>query len=160
MSVLALSLLPLIKGLKSPSSTDNYRLIAGTSLVLKIFENVILIIWGVGVQNDDLQFGFREKVGSSQCTWLIQETINYYLRGGSNPYLVSLDCTKAFPSCKWSVLFEELSKQLPAIVIRILMHSYINQQAYVKWGLEVSDTFEVSNGAAEGKVSSPLFWSL
>ena len=82
MSILALSLLPLVKGLKSPSNTNNYRLIAGTSLILKLFERVILLIWGPGIVNDDLEFGFREKVGASQCTWLIQETLNYYLRGG------------------------------------------------------------------------------
>ena len=81
MSILALSLLPLVKGLKSPSNTNNYRLIAGTSLILKLFERVILLIWGPGIINDDLQSGFRENVGASQCTWLIQETLNYYLRG-------------------------------------------------------------------------------
>ena len=112
------------------------------------------------MQNDDLQFGFREKVGALQCSWLIQETLNYYLRGSSQPYLVSLDCTKAFPSCKWNVLFEEMWKQLPAVMIRVILQSYKNQKAYVKWGIAVSDTFEVRNGAAEGNVSSPVFWGL
>ena len=88
-SLLAVSLLPLIKGLKSTSSTDNYRLIAGTSLLLKMFERVILMIWGSGIKNDDLQFGFRERTGTAECTWLVQEILNYYLRVGSKRFLAS-----------------------------------------------------------------------
>ena len=65
---LAVSLLPLIKGLTNSASTDNYQLIADTSLLLKLFEKVILILWGPGIQNDDLQFGFRERTGTTQCT--------------------------------------------------------------------------------------------
>lgn len=38
LSILTLSLLPLIKGLKNPACTNNYRLIMGTSLILKLFE--------------------------------------------------------------------------------------------------------------------------
>ena len=100
LSILVVSLLLLIKGLKNSGSTDNYRLIAGTSIILKLFEWVILIIWGPSIRNDNHQFSFREGVGASQCTWMIQETLNYYMRGGSQPYLVTLDCSKAFPSCR------------------------------------------------------------
>ena len=42
----------------------------------------------------------------------------------------------------------------------MILHSYINQQAYVKWGGSVSDVFEVSNGTDEGKICSPTFWSV
>ena len=80
-------------------------------------------------------------------------------QGGSKPYLVSLDCTKAFPSCRWDKLFEEMLKQLPALVVRVILYSYRNQKAYVKWGNAVSDTFDIRNGTGEGKVCSPIFWA-
>ena len=79
MMLLAVSLLPLIKGLKDSASTDNYRYIAGTLLLIRMFERVILILWGPGIQNDDLQLGFKERTGIVQCMWLVQETLNYFL---------------------------------------------------------------------------------
>ena len=44
MSLLACAFLPLFKGgLKDPSKTDSYRAIAGASLLLKLFDNVVLL---------------------------------------------------------------------------------------------------------------------
>ena len=76
------------------------------------------------------------------------------------PYLVSLDYSKAFPSCRWNKLFGEMEEHLPPLVIRVILHSYINQQAYVKWGRSASEVFEVSNGTGEGKNCSPIFQSI
>ena len=83
MMLLAVSLLPLTKGLKDTASNDNYRYIAGTLLLLKMFERVILILWGTGIQNDDLQLCFKERIAIVQWMWLVQKTMNYFLRGAS-----------------------------------------------------------------------------
>ena len=91
-----------------------------------MFERVILMIWGSGIKNDDLQFGFKERTGTAECTWLVQETLNYYLRGGSEPFLVSFDCPKAFPSSRWDILFEQMSEQLPGVIVRCVIYSYIH----------------------------------
>ena len=46
-SVLACAFIPLLKNsLKDPALTDSYRTIAGSSLLLNIFERCILIVWG------------------------------------------------------------------------------------------------------------------
>ena len=58
MTLLVVYLIPLIKWLQNTASTDNYQLIAGTSLLFKLFGHVIMIIWGPGMRNGDLQFGF------------------------------------------------------------------------------------------------------
>ena len=44
--LLACSFLPLLKSLKDPAKTDSYRAIAGSSLILKLMDNVILLLWG------------------------------------------------------------------------------------------------------------------
>ena len=75
------------------------------------------------------------------------------------PYIVSLDCSKAFDTCKWSLLFHELSLHLPPVIVRVLIYSYRNQVAWIVWGDQVSDTFTISNGTGQGKVASPIFWS-
>ena len=46
-SVLACAFIPLLKNsLKDPALNDSYRAIVGSSLLLKIFERCILIVWG------------------------------------------------------------------------------------------------------------------
>ena len=160
MTLLAVYLLPLIKGLKNKASTDNYRLITGTSLLLIIYECVILIIWGPEIRNNDLTFGFLEGTGSSQCMWSVQETLNYFLRVGSKPFLVSPNCTKAFPSYRWDTLFGEMYKQLPTIVVRVILYSYVNQKVYIIWGDSIAIVFTVRNGTREGKVASLVFWGM
>ena len=43
--MLAYSFLPLLKSsLKDPSNTGSYRAIAGSSLILKVFEKVIIVL--------------------------------------------------------------------------------------------------------------------
>ena len=47
LQILTCAFLPLFKGgLKNPASSDSYRAIAGGSQLLKLFEYVILIVWG------------------------------------------------------------------------------------------------------------------
>ena len=45
--------------LKNPAVFDSYRAIAGASQLLKLFEYVILIVWGDTLGSDTMQFGFK-----------------------------------------------------------------------------------------------------
>ena len=70
--LLSCAFLPLFKGgLKNPTSTDSYRAIAGSSQILKLFDYVILHIWGDLLESDSIQFGFKKKVSTTQCSWLV-----------------------------------------------------------------------------------------
>ena len=107
--LLACCFIPLLKGsTKDPADTSSYRAIAGSSLILKLFENVILLIWGHLLQSDTLQFGFKQKTSTTQCTWLVTEVVQHFLRQGSHPIVTLLDCKAAFDICKFNVLFEKL----------------------------------------------------
>ena len=64
-SLLACAFLPLLKALKDPAKTDSYRAIAGSSLILKLLDNVIILIWGDKLGSDSLQFGFKAKVSTT-----------------------------------------------------------------------------------------------
>ena len=47
LSLLSCAFLPLFKGgLKDPANTDSYRAIAGSSLLLKLFDNLVILLWG------------------------------------------------------------------------------------------------------------------
>ena len=161
-SVLACAFIPLVKAGKDPALSGSYRAIAGSSLLLKLFERCILIIWGDKLHSDQLQFGFKRRCSTGQATWLVQEVLQHYLRQGSKPVAVVLDCTKAFDLAKFDIMFGRLLERgMPAIVVRVVAFSYTEQVAWVRWGRSCcSGTFSISNGTRQGSVASPAFWNI
>ena len=151
------TLIPLIKDkLGDISSSNNYRSIALSSLVLKIFDWVFLILYGDDLKTDDLQFGFQERTSSNMCTWMVLETIEYFSNNGSEMFICVMDMKKAFDLVKQSTLFEKLmTRNIPAIFVRLLVNMYLKQQANVHWNNEVSKLFPISNGVKQGAVLSP-----
>ena len=149
-------------GLKDPSLTDSYRAIAGSSLLLKCFEQCILLVWGDQLHTDTLQFGFKKRCSTSTATWLVQEVLQTFLRHGRWPVAVVLDCTKAFDLARFDILFGRLlQRSVPAIVVRVLAFSYSEQLAWVRWGRVCTNgSFDINNGTRQGSVASPAFWSV
>ena len=161
-SLLACSFLPLLKSsLKDPSDPSSYRAIAGSSLILKTFKLVVILLWGHLLSSDSLQFGYKAKTSTTHCTWLVNEVVQHMLRGGINPIVTVLDCSKAFDKCKFSLLFKRLlDKGLPPIVVRVLVFIYMEQYSWVKWGDARSSQFAISNGTRQGAMLSPIFWAI
>ena len=74
LELLSCAFIPLFKGgLKNPNLSDSYRAIAGSSQILKLLDNVIILIWGELLSSDSLQFGFKKGTSTTQCSWLIME---------------------------------------------------------------------------------------
>ena len=157
LSLLACAFLQLLKSSqKDPADTASYRAIAGSSLILKLFEKVLLLIWGPFLGTDTLQFGFKAETSTTQCSWLVQEVVGHYLNNGSHPIITVLDCSKAFDTCRFSTLFSKvLETGMPAIIVRAFMFMYQQQYAWVKWGQSVSARFSISNGTRQGSMASP-----
>ena len=133
--------------LKDPADPGSYRAIAGSSLILKLFEKTVLLLWGDLLTSDSLQFGFKSGTSTRQCSWLVQEIVGHYLREGSNPLVVVLDCIKAFNLCKFDQLFKSvLEKGMPPIVVCVLMYMYEEQYAWIRWGHARSEIFPIING--------------
>ena len=106
--LLACAFLPLLKPMKDPASTDSYRAIASSSLILKLLDNVILLLWGDKLESDSLQFGFKAKVSTTQCSWLVSEVASHYVKAGTPVIVTLLDCSKAFDKCQFDQLFQKL----------------------------------------------------
>ena len=133
---LSCAFVPLLKSQKDPGKTYSYRAIASSSLMLKLLELCVLQVWGDQLHSDTVQFGFKRGCGTSSATWLAQEVLQQFLRAGTKPIAVVLDCSKAFDLAKFNILFERLltDRQVPAIVVRALAFSYQEQLAWVHWG--------------------------
>ena len=134
--LLTCAFIPLFKGgFKNPAVFDSYRAIASSSQLLKLFEYVILYIWGNSLESDSLQFGFKSGTSTTQCSWLVHEVSNYYMRRGTAVNSCFLDCSKAFDMCRFDTLFQKLiDKGLPHVVIRVLSFVYQHQLGFVQLG--------------------------
>ena len=99
LSILSCSFMPLLKSSrKDPTQFDSWRAVAGASQLLKLFEYVILNLWGEHLESDSLQFGFKPGTGTDQCTWLLLSVAEHYLNQGSPTLCCLLDVRKGFPS--------------------------------------------------------------
>ena len=162
LELLSCAFLPLFKGgLKNPNSSDIYKAIAGSSQILKLLDNVIILLWGDLLASDTLQFGFKKGTSTTPCSWLVMETAAYYLRQGTPVIATLLDCSKAFDLCRFSTLFQKLlDRDLPAIVIRLLAYVYEEQAGCVRWDGIRSSEFSITNGTRQGSVLSPTLFSV
>ena len=162
LELLSCAFLPLYKGgLKNPNSSDSYRAIAGSSQILKLLDNVIILLWGDLLGSDTLQFGFRKGTSTTQCSWLVMETASHFLRQGTPIIATLLDCSKAFDMCRFSTLFQKLmDMDLPPIVIRLLAYVYEEQAGCVQWDGIRSSKFSITNGTRQGSVLSPTLFSV
>ena len=160
--LLCCAFLPLYKGgHKSASKTDSYRAIAGSSQLLKLFDNVILLLWGHLLTSDSLQFGYKCGTSTTQCTWLVREVADFYVQRGTPIIGVTLDCSKAFDKCLFDKLFQKLiDRKVPAIVVRVLAFVYEEQLGCVKLQEKRSDQFRIINGTRQGSVLSPTLFAL
>ena len=123
LELLSCAFLPLYKGgLKNPNASDSYRAIAGSSQILKLLDNVVLLLWGDLLTSDSLQFGFKKGTSTTQCSWLVKEVASHFLDQGTPVIATLLDCSKAFDMVQFSTLFTKLmDRGLPPIVIRMLI---------------------------------------
>ena len=151
------TLIPIPKDkLGDASSSENYRSIAISSMVLKIFDWVVLLLFEKELSTGELQFGFQQNTSANMCTRLVVETIDYFQRNGSEVYACVMYLSKAFDRIKHSALFWKLlKKDMPPVYVRLLLVMYEKQKANVRWNNVLSETFSVKNGVKQGAVLSP-----
>ena len=90
-------MIPIPKGSsKDTSDIENYRGIALSSLLSKVFDSCIISLNYVVMRSDDLQFAYKKSSSSIQCVSMVTEMINYYRNNGSSVYMCMLDASKAF----------------------------------------------------------------
>jgi len=158
--VITCSMVPLIKDAQGNiCSSDNYRAISLSTILVKIFESIILFRCYETLSTSCQQFGFKKQHSTVQCTWLVRETINYYKAKNSNIFCCLLDCTKAFDRISFQTLFVKLcTTGISGVILRFLLYMYMHQQSCVSWNGCSSVKFNVSNGVRQGSVLSPILF--
>ena len=144
---------------KSLKDSDNYRGITLSSILGKVLDNILLNKFNDVLSSSDLQFGFKPKSSTTQCTFVLNETIQYYRSRGSGVFTMLLDASKAFDRVHYIKLFRLLlRKGCCPVIARFLAILYTDQQVSVTWNGTPSRTFEVNNGIKQGGVLSPVLF--
>ena len=107
LELLTCAFLPLLKSsLKDPSKTDSYRAIAGSSQILKLMDNVVLLLWGNLLESVPYQFGFKPGTSTTECSWLVMEVSGHFLRNAPPLYPVYLTAARCLTNASLTNFFK------------------------------------------------------
>ena len=143
------------------NDSDNYRLIALASVMSKIVEKVILGRRSSFLITSSNQFGFKSKLGTDMCIYVLKEIVDNYKCLNGSMFMGFLDASKAFDRIRHSTLFKKLiDRQVPSYIVRIMIYWYTNQTMFVCWSGILSKGFQVSKGVRQGGILSPYLFNL
>ena len=110
----------------SMEGITNYRGIALSSLLFKIFDNCI-----ISNQYDSL-FAYISKTSTIHCVSSIFETANYYVSSAGAAHVCMLEASKAFNRVNLLTLFRKLhNRSMCPLFLRFLIHSYYIHSYYI-----------------------------
>ena len=143
------------------TSSNNYRSIALSSLILKIFDWIIILLFGETLGLDDLQFSYQKNCSTTMCTWMVIESISYFTRNVSDIFTCAMNMTKAFAMVQHSLMFKKLiNLRFSLIFTKLLMKMYTLQYANVRWNGKNSHQFHISNGVKQGAILSAILYCI
>ena len=159
--LLLATLVPIIKDkLGSISISKKYKSIAISSIILKLLDWVFISLFGVHFDLNDFQFAYQAGCSTTMCTWAVLETVDLFLKAGSEVFTCAMDMTAAFDLTLHSLLFRKMIKAgFPVIFIRLFIFILMKQPANVRWNGDVSSSFPMTNGCRQGAVLSAIAYA-
>jgi len=141
------------------SSSDNYRGITIGPVISKVFEVRLLDKFGSTLESNDLQLGFKKKLGCEPCVYLLQNVTDYFACKSSPVFIASLDASKAFDRINHEKLFVKLFERgAPRCFISVLEKRYSKLIFCVRWNGILGGVFRVVCGVRQrGRLSPFLF---
>jgi len=155
-------LVPIVKDKnESLSSSDNYRPIAITSVMSKIYELLLLRRAEGMLITTSNQFGFKPQHSTDMAVYSLKCITEYYTTQNSPVYICFVDASKAFDRVNhWTLYIKLLERGVPTILVRSLAYWYCNQTFLIRWGSALSAPFSVTNGLRQGGILSPHLYNV
>ena len=139
---------------------SNYRLIALTSAVAKVFETLINSHFIKHLESNNLlsdhQYGFRRARSTGVLLSYLTHTWSSSLRNFGESFIIALDISKAFDRVWHKALLAKLSAHGFTPSFYKLIFSFIS----VAVDGAISASFPVSSGVPQGSVLSPTLFLL
>ena len=143
------------------TDSNNYRGISLCCALCKVVDLFILEACGDKLTFSDYQYAFKRKSSTVMCTLILKETVDYYLSNNSNVYACMLDARKAFDRLHYGKLFNILLKRnIPSIVLRLLLDSYCHHVLFIKWDQHLSEPIYPKNGVKQGAILSTVLFNV
>ena len=143
------------------SNVDMYSGITVTPVISKLFESVLLSLYGDYLHSDQLQFGFKENSGCNDALFTFTESVKYFNKHNIKVYCAFLDASKAFYKVRINGLILKLIKRkVPVHFIRLLFYWFNNLKCSVVWLSMISSPFDVACGIRQGGVLLPFLFAV
>ena len=151
-------------GNKSRDVPDNYRAITLSSVVFKIFEDIVLqrsknaILEKINSQ----QGGFQDGLGCLVTSFVLRETVHYARENGSKLYVAYMDGKKAF-DVVWheGLLFKLINEcDLDHTTLLAYRAMYTDMTSCVRYQGHTSRWFPVRQGTRQGGKCSAILYLL
>ena len=112
-------LVPIIKDKTgNASSKANYRPIALTSVLSKVFETALLSKLESVFETSDYQFGFKSHHSTDLCIYTLKEIVEYYKSHSTSVYVCFMDASQGFRQGKPLDVIKKNYRQRNASYIR------------------------------------------
>jgi hypothetical protein len=155
---------PLPKGKDDRSKAmtcNDFRGIAISSILSKVFEHGILDKFQRFFSTADNQFGFKKGLGCTHAIYTVQNIVDQFIKGGSTANLCAIDLTKAFDKTNHHALFIKLMKRfIPDDLLDVLEYWLSNSWSCIKWTNTFSFPFKINFGVRQGSVLSPFLFAV
>ena len=141
--------------------TDDFRGIAISCVLSKVFEYCIFDRFKEFLLTADNQFGFKKGIGCNHAIYTARKIIEQLITEGSTVNLCAIDLRKAYDRTNHHALFLKLMKRnLPSELLFTLEFWLSNCWTCVRWGSSVSDFFKIGFGVRQGSVLSPFLFAV
>ena len=106
------TIVPIVKNqFDNLSESNNYRPIALTTIISKIFESLLLLKCEEYLSTSSNQFGNKKGHSTDLCIYMyaLKEFIEYYKKRSTSVFVMMLYASKAFDRVNFWLLFDKLN---------------------------------------------------
>jgi len=140
---------------------DDFRGIAITPILCKVFEYCYLGQFQALLTTDDNQFGFKKGRGCAHAIYTCRNIVEYFVNFGNTVNICALDLSKAFDKVNHHALFIKLMKRnIPVQLLVVIENLFSCCCSCVKWNNVWSDVFPINIGVRQGSVLSPFLFAI
>jgi len=142
-------------------TTDDFRGIAISPIISKVFEYCVLDRFETHFETVENQFGFKRGLGCSHAIYAVRKIVDRFVNNGSTINMCTIDLSKAYDKVNHSALYIQLMKrQIPNELLSTLENMFDNCYTCVKWKSVMSRSFKIEFGVRQGSVLSPFLFAI
>ena len=148
-------------GINKPLNCDDFRGIAISPIISKIFEYCFLNKLDIFLCSSSNQFGFKKGLGCNHAVYTVRKIVDKLIKGGNTVNMCSVDLSKAFDKVNHhGLLIKLMKRKLPVTFLEIIERWFSLCYSVVKWNCVFSYVFDVQFGVRQGSVLSPFLFAL